>query len=101
MKNYYVTQNNASIGRRTDVQTFVGEWAFQTKFGDATNILDLHNMKFVLNLCKANGYAIAYWALGAFAAESGDGNFKRLCNPDGTLRQEGRTYSQAIKEVYG
>lgn len=95
MKNLFVNETNIAKEQNPNIKVLVGEWAAQIQF-DPTNILTLENEKFVLQLCKDNGYAIAWWALGHFGA----GEWKRLANPDGTLRAEGNIYKQAISEVY-
>ena len=106
MKTTYVPQTLVNIDQRTDIEILVGEWAAQRQFDD-TNFLTLDNTKFVLQLCKDNNYAICYWALGHFGARSDPVNstdpqagWKRLANPDGSLRPEGLIYKQAISEVY-
>ena len=91
----YPAENATATANRSDVDVFLGEWAAQTQF-DPTNTLTLENTKFVLGLCKRHGYALAWWAIGHFGA----GPWKKLANPDGTLRDEGKVYSQAIREIY-
>ena len=98
MKNSYVAETNEAINNRTDIKVLVGEWAAQLQF-DPTNSLTLDNTKFVLQLCKDNGYAICWWAIGQFAL-AGQRNWKCLTFADGSLRPEGLIYKQAISEVY-